>query len=243
MTLEDPAQPLTVVTFKWRAPPGYRSTFRGEHVDTLRRMVARHYQRPHRFICITDDASGIQEPDVELFEIWDDFSRVANPSGRKNPSCYRRLRLFAAQPGAFLGPRFVVLDLDCVILRDLAPLWDRPDPFVIWRSTTSGNPYNGSMWMLEAGARPHVWRDFDPDTSPRLTRRAGLYGSDQAWMAYAMGPDEATWSPADGVHSYRNEVESNGRLPKGARVVFFHGKTDPWDRTAQRLDWVRENYR
>lgn len=235
---------LTVVTFKWKAPPGYRSTFRGEHVDTLRRMVARHYDAPHRFVCVTDDASGICEPDIELYELWGDFATVRNPSGQRNPSCYRRLRLFAKEPGVWLGERFVVLDLDCVITGDLRPLWDRPDPFVIWRSATSGNPYNGSMWMLAAGARPQVWRAFDPDKSPAETKAAGLYGSDQAWIAHVLGPNEAVWTPRDGVHSYRNEIENAaGRLPTGARVVFFHGKTDPWSPAAQRLPWVRQHYR
>lgn len=238
------AAPLTFVTFKWRAPPGYRSTFRGEHVDTLRRMVARNYDRPHRFVCVTDDAEGIEEPDVELFELWPDLARVTNPSGRGNPSCYRRLRVFAKNAGAWLGPRFVCLDLDCVIVGDLAPLVDRPDPFVIWRSTTTGNPYNGSMFMLEAGARPQVWEDFDPVMSPIETRRARLFGSDQAWIAHRLGAGEAVWTPADGVHSFRNEIrEAQGRLPKGARVVFFHGKVDPWDAEARRLSWVREHYR
>lgn len=235
---------LTVVTFKWRPPPGYRSTFTGHNVDVLRRMVRRHYKQPHRFVCITDDARGITEPDVECFELWGDFATVANPSGRHNPSCYRRLRLFARNPGAFLGERFVVVDLDCVITGDLAPLWDRPESFVIWRSTTSGNPYNGSMWMLTAGARPQVWADFDPDLSPRETRRAGLYGSDQAWIAHSLGGREAVWTPADGVHSYRNEIAGHGRLPPGARIVFFHGKHDPWDREVMaRHPWVRESYR
>lgn len=236
---------LTIVTFKWRAPPGYRSSFRGEHVDILRRMVRRHYPAPHRFVCITDDPSGITEPDVECYELWPDFSTVRNPSGAKNPSCYRRLRLFAAKPGAFLGERFVCLDLDCVITDDMRPVWDREEDFVIWRSTTNGNPYNGSMFMLDAGARPQVWREFDPDTSPRLTRAAGLYGSDQAWIAYALGRDEPTWSAGHGVHSFRNEVSPNGgRLPAGARIVFFHGKHDPWDQEVYyRHAWVREHYR
>lgn len=236
---------LTIVTFKWRAPPGYRSTFKGEHVDILRRMVRRHYKAPHRFVCVTDDARGITEPDIELFELWGDFATVRNPSGLKNPSCYRRLRLFAAQPGAWLGERFVCLDLDCVITGDMRPVWDRPDDFVIWKSLTSGNPYNGSMFMLNAGARPQVWRDFDPAFSPGDTKAAGLYGSDQAWIAYALGRNEAVWTQRDGVHSYRNEIQhGSGRLPAGARIVFFHGKHDPWDADVYtRNAWVREHYR
>jgi hypothetical protein len=235
---------LTVVTFKWRAPPGYRSTFEGRHVDILRRMVRRHYPHPHRFVCITDDARGITEPDVETFELWGDFSTVGNPSGRKNPSCYRRLRLFAQNPGAFLGDRFVCLDLDTVLVGDVSPLWNRPDDFVIWRSTTQGNPYNGSMWMLRSGARPQVWRDFDPVTSPGLTKQAGFFGSDQAWIAYKLGAQEKVWTRADGVHSFRNEIQpARGLLPRTARAVFFHGSIDPWSPQAQRLDWVREHYR
>lgn len=234
---------LTVVTFKWRPPPGYRSSFEGKHVDILRRMVRRHYDAPHRFVCITDDVEGIEEEDVECFELWPDHAGVANPSGRRNPSCYRRLRLFAKNPGAFLGERFVVLDLDTVIVGDMRPLWDRPDDFVIWKSSTSGNPYNGSMWLLKAGARPSVWRDFDPVNSPMNTRMARLYGSDQAWIAHKLGPDEATWSNADGAYSYRNDIGRQGQLPPNARIVFFHGKVDPDHPEAQRLAWVRDAYR
>jgi hypothetical protein len=158
---------LTVVTFLWKPKPGYRSKFTTAHVDVLRRMVRRHYQKPHRFVLLTDDPAGLTEPDIEVYELWQDFARVENPSGRGNPSCYRRLRLFAPQPGRFLGDRFVCLDIDTVIVGDMAPLWDRDDDFVIWKSGTSGNPYNGSMFMLKAGARPNVW-----PTSIRRFRRS-----------------------------------------------------------------------
>lgn len=235
---------LTVVTFKWKPKPGYRSKFSGYNVDVLRRMVRRHYPAPHRFVCITDDPKGITEPDVELFELWDQHGLVRNPSGAKNPSCYRRLRLFAGNTGEWLGERFVCLDLDCVIVDDMRPVWDRPEPFVIWKSTTRSNPYNGSMFLLKAGARPQVWRQFDPYLTPVETKAAGYYGSDQAWIGLCLGPNEATWTAADGVYSFRNEVRHAGaRLPAGARIVFFHGKGDPWEPEAQRVPWVAQNYR
>lgn len=232
---------LTIVTFLWKPKPGYRSKFTTAHVDVLRRMVRRHYQKPHRFVLITDDPKGLTEPDIEVFELWQDFARVENPSGRGNPSCYRRLRLFAPQPGRFLGDRFVCLDLDTVIVGDMAQLWDRPDDFLIWKSGTSGNPYNGSMFMLRAGARPKVWTDFDPVWSPIETRRAGLYGSDQAWIALSCGPHEKTWTAEDGVLSFRLNVERvTGKQPPHARIIFFHGNGDPWDQPIQkRYPWVK----
>lgn len=236
-------EPLVFVTFKWRAPIGYRSSFTGHHVDVLRRMVGRHYFGDHRFVVITDDASGITEPDVEIMELWDAYNWVPNPSGRKNPSCYRRLRLFARNVGEWLGPRFVCLDLDCVITGQLNPLFDNDDDFRIWRSATSGNPYNGSMWQLRAGSRPQAWENFDPQMSPRLTKASGLYGSDQAWMAYAL-PGAPTWGREHGVLSYRNDLHSGADpLPADARIVFFHGKIDPWSSSAQARPWVRDNWK
>lgn len=236
---------LSVVCFKWRPPPGYRSTFGARQVNTLAKMVARHYAAPHRFICVTDDAEGI-DPGVECFRLWDDFGTVRNPSGMKNPSCYRRLRVFAKNAADWIGERFVMVDLDAVVLGDLRPLWDRTDDFVIWRSTTPGNPYNGSMMLHRAGTRPQLWETFEPARSPMLTKAAGFYGSDQAWIGYKLGRHEKTWGPEDGVHSFRNEIAGRNlqRPPPGARIVFFHGKGDPWSpEVYNRYGWVKDAYK
>lgn len=236
-------EPLTFVTFKWKAPAGYRSSFGGAQVDTLARMIARHYQGPHRIVCVTDDASDITDPAVECFALWGDFSTLRNPSGGKNPSCYRRLRVFARNAGDWLGPRFCMIDLDAVILGDITPMFSGNHDFRVWRSTTPGNPYNGSLIYCRAGARPQLWEDFDAESTPVVTKRAGFYGSDQAWIGFRC-PREQTWGPEDGVFSFRNDLQS-GRLdpPADARLVFFHGKTDPWSPAAQRLPWVQAHYR
>ena len=59
--------PESVVTWRWRPPTGYRSVFGPETVNTLKRMVDRHYSAPHRFIAVTDDPKGI-DPSVELVQ-------------------------------------------------------------------------------------------------------------------------------------------------------------------------------
>lgn len=222
-------EPLTFVLFKWKPFSGYRSKFDGETVNVMARMIKRHYRGPLRIVCLTDDAGGINEPGVELFELWNDFATVPNPSGKKNPSCYRRLRLFAKEPGAFLGPRFVCIDLDAVILDDITDLFNPGAPFKIWRSG-KWNPYNGSLFMLEAGARPQVWKDFDPIRSPRAAVAGGCRGSDQGWIAHRLGPDESTWGTDDGVYSLNIDLRERGlRIPpKGAKLVICHGSYDPW---------------
>lgn len=206
-------------------------------------MVKRHYPHPHEFICITDDPKGIDR-DVRVIPLWTDFGNIPSPHGGLNPSCYRRLKMFSAEARELIGERFVSLDLDCVITGDMSPLWNRPEDFVIWGDTAKGTPYNGSMLLMTAGARTKVWEDFDPQVSPVKTRKAGLIGSDQAWIGYCLGPKEKKWTAADGVYSYRNEIQTKGgRLPANARIVIFHGHTDPWmPTTKERHDWVRTHY-
>lgn len=238
--------PLTVVCWKWRPPAGYRSSYPPETVGTLKAMVARHYPFPFRFLCVTDDPRGI-DPSVEIVPAWNDFAHVPSPHGGKNPSCYRRLRMFHPEIGKVFGERFVSLDLDVVITGDLAPLWNRPEDIVMWGDTNPqpGSHYNGSMILLTAGARPQVWMDFDPQRSPTLSKVHRCWGSDQGWISYCLGKGEAKWSKSDGVYSFRNDLkEGRCDLPSDARMVIFHGKFDPWDAAVHsRAPWIRQHYR
>lgn len=246
---------ISVVVFKWKPCGAYRSTFGPEQVRTMRSMVARNYADPHRFICVTDDASGLD--DVETVPLWDDYAGIQNPSFKDGPSCYRRLKVFSRDIGAVLGERFVCIDLDMLITGDLRALLNRTEEFIAWKNPHPMWPYNGSMFMLTAGSRPQVWESFDPATSPALSHAANCRGSDQGWMSYVLGPGEATWNAADGVYSYQDEIigrkrlnwrgkfmDFAGPLPPGAKVVAFHGRYDPWDDKAQRLTpWITEHYR
>lgn len=236
------AEFLDVICWRWHTP-GYRSTFGPETVNVLRNMVRRWYPAPHRFSCITDDAAGI-DSDIRIIPLPRAHENVPNPGGRLNPSCYRRLWAFSPEAAEVIGPRFVSLDLDCVITGDLRPLWDRPEDFVIWGDTAKGTPYNGSMWLHRAGTRRQVWDEFDPIRSPAEGRRRGYIGSDQAWIAVCLGPDEPTWTARDGVYSFGNELK-NGRLPlpADARMVQFHGKADPFVAPWSEIPWVKGEYR
>lgn len=235
----------SVVTWKWQKP-GYRSKFTSHHVNVMRRMVERHYDRAGvRFICITDDPAGL-DPGIEAVPLWDECSDIPNPTWTGGPSCYRRLRAFSPEFENIAGRRFVSIDLDTVITGDLVPVWERPEPFVIFDPEMRGFRYNGSMWLMTAGSRRRVWDRFDPERSPKLTQAAGLKGSDQAWIHYVLGEGEATWRRADGVVSYRPHVvkDHRGRLPPWARVVFFHGLPDPWTvPITLESRWVRQHWR
>lgn len=233
---------LTVVCWRWKPDNGYRSKFAPWTVRALRDMVRKHYPKPHRFLCVTDDQKSIDK-DIETYPLWTDFANIQSPHGRRNPSCYRRLKAFAPEMVQVFGPRFVSIDLDTVITGDLSPIFDRPEDFVIWGETNPKSFYNGSLFMMTAGARKQVIEQFNPKTSPHTAKRSGKFGSDQGWISYCLGPGEATWGREDGVYSYRVHLEPNGgRLPENARIVNFHGREDPWGVRAQALQWVRQHW-
>lgn len=265
---------LDVICWKWPTADGYRSTFGAAQVNTLRSMVARNYQAPHRFTCFTDDGRGI-DGDIRVLPLPTQWGDLPSPHGRGQPSCYRRLWAWSKEARDVIGPRLVSLDLDCVITADMRPVWGRPDECVMWADALNpNNPFNGSMWLLQAGSRAYVWERFKGAESSALARAANYFGSDQAWYAYQLARtrpwDAKTWDRRDGVYSWRVHMApaafggvqmalgerarrhaqglfvsaQNGRLPLGARIVFFHGAHDPWDaRILERFDWVRENYK
>lgn len=235
------------VTFKWKPAPGYRSTFTAEHVNTWAAMVRRHYQKPLRLICVTDDANGI-DPSIETLPLWNDFADLPSPHGGRFPSCYRRLKIFSKEAKDLLGETIVLSDLDCVITDNIVPLVDRDEDFIAWGDTGPGDwagGYNCSFVRLRAGTRTKVWETFDPENSPRLAQAAKCLGSDQGWISYCLGKgNEPMFRRTDGVYSYPNDIKhKGGALPANARVVFFHGNVDPWSPQAQQLEWVRQHYR
>lgn len=214
-------------------------------------MVERNYSGPFEFVCVTDDWRGLDDA-VRVVPMWGDHNSVPSPHGEMNPSCYRRLKTFSREAVEIFGPRIVSIDLDSVITGRLEPLWDRPEDFVGWESIikikhhtgVKRTRFNGSMYLLRTGTRLKVWEDFDPVKSPKLTMTKRLFGSDQAWMSLML-PEEAAWTVADGVYSYREHVRRNGyKLPDDARIVFFNGHDDPWGTVAQRnCPWINDFYR
>lgn len=235
---------LDIVCFKWKSTIDARFQFGPGTVNTLKAMLANHYGS-HRVTCITDDPSGI-DPDVRIIPLWNDFADVPSPHGGKNPSCYRRLKLFSPEAATMIGPRFVMIDLDCVITNDMRPVFDRPEEFVAWGDTNPqpGSHYNGSLILLTAGSRRQVWDTFDPKTSPQRSLSAGCFGSDQGHISYVLGKGEARWTKEDGVYSFRNHLQNTRTLPSNARIAIFHGKFKPWtEGLSARYPWICEHYR
>lgn len=213
---------LIVSTWVWGSKYG------PDYLDKLRAGVVRHLSAPYEFRVFTPPAE-------------DEYLT-------KEKGCFARLRAFdpawQAANGIEPGDRIVCMDLDLVVTGPLDELFDRPEPFVILQGANTVNicPFNGSLWMLEAGYRPDVWNEFSLELAGKIV--AHEFPDDQGWM-WDMMPDAAGWQcgKESGVYAFQKRAWPKGgeNLPKGAKIVAFPGWRDPSQYT--RLDWVRENWR
>lgn len=230
---------IRVLTWYWRQPGG-RTDYQPCHVNIWAAMVRRHLTLPHEIACVTDTPDGI-DPSIRIIAP-PPFEDVYLPSwdglNRGLPKCLRRITMFRPDAADIFGERFVSMDLDTVIGASLDPLFDRPEDFVMYRGTNQARPYNGSMLMMTAGARPQVWNEFTPQGAIEAGQR--YLGSDQAWISHCLGPGEATWGAEHGVHWWGSRF--NG-LVEDRRIMFFPGEPKPWYATALRDPWIAEHYR
>jgi hypothetical protein len=228
---------LTVVGWLWRNAD-CMTQYGVEHAKTWARMIDRHLTLPHRFVLATDyprEKWNEFDPLIEPLELWDDWRELKNKTwGQQRPHCYVRLKAFSGKAREFFGDRFVSIDLDCVVIKNLDALFDRDEDFLIFRRQQLTpkdklNFYQGSMWMMHAGAREFIWTDFKGEESIRAA--AGYMGSDQAWLRHRLSPDEAGWTAEDGVYGLPQLLRQgfDSQPPENARIVFFYDAKKPWD--------------
>lgn len=223
---------LTCLTWLW-SQPGGRTRFEAIHVNIWAQMIRRHCTLDIELACVTDMPDGI-DPSIRIIEppgFHDDLQTSRWRGGR--PSCYRRLAMFRPDAADIFGERFVSMDLDVVIGENIDAILSRPEDIVLCAPSQQGSRwiYNGSLQLLTAGCRPHVYTDFTPEGAEEASRR--FVGSDQAWLAHSLGRGEAIWTPADGVVRW-------GQAQSGA-MMFFPGHVKPWNAIAH--EWVGEHYR
>jgi hypothetical protein len=222
---------LQIVIWKWRDPRKSHLLFNytSEAVNKLAKAISKNLSLPHDIVCITDDPMELSSH-IRVIPLW--------AEARQLRGCWTRLKAFASEMRDLIGPRFAWVDLDSIIVGRLDPLFDRTEDAIFYRSDSiSGTPYNGSMVLMTAGARAHVWESFDMDRSPELARESGYFGTDQAWIAYTLGPNETVWSREDGVMHF--SLDCAPELPEHSRIVFFAGLHKPHMKTVQQIaPWV-----
>jgi hypothetical protein len=235
---------LTICCWKWGV------TFGATHVNVLRRALEIHLHVPHELVCVTDNAVGI-DPRVRIVPMPGQFEQT--------PRCRRRMQGFSRSfcDGALRGGRVLYMDLDVVLVDDITPLVDRPEPLVCWRVGHAG-VFSGSFILADAGELHGAWNRFenDPEGYPRRLHRNGV-ASDQAMLNdWLSSPDGyrlpvAEWSEADGLVTFYGRgyerLEHLGvgpnrpELPPGARIVVL-GSADLEVLESGRFAWAGEHW-
>lgn len=227
---------LTVASWLWSQPEG-RTKFKPEHVWIWADMVRRNLAMPHRLVCVTNETD--LPPEVERIDPPGEFEDIQPNWGPKKPNCFRRLVMFRRDAAKTFGKRFVSMDLDCTIGGPLDPLFNRKEDLVLFKGTADNRPYNGSLMLIKAGCRPHVYEDFTEEGA----RVSGdkFVGSDQAWLAHSLGWNEATWDERDGVWFFGKRYLAEVKRARPT-ILFFPGKRKPWE-MAPIFPFIRNNYR
>jgi len=233
---------LQIVTFKWNGHVPYTA----EDVNIWGRQIDRWLDMPHEFVCVTDDADGIDGA-IRTVPLW----REHFEHGRD----WHRLKLFAEEMADIIGPRFVCTDLDTVFCGRLAPLFEHDTPFKAWADPYRAKQYCTSVFQMDAGSFPHVYDEFDAEKALALRDCGRFSGYDQAWISFVL-PEQPVWTRQDGIYSFRADLLGNGPLPQsesapyrwappaGARIINFHGKHNPRDGEVQEaFPWIRDFWR
>ena len=210
----------TVVCMKWG--DAYGPLF----ANTLHAMVSRNTARPLRFICFTDDPSGLRPgvenhplPPIEL-----------PPSHARKP--WRKVALW--QPGlAGIEGDFLFLDLDVVVTASIDPFFDfRPEATycVIENWTQPGSGIgNTSVFRLRAGAHPEVYDTLAGDPAGTVAR----FRNSQTFVSRTT--TSAVFWPPEWCVSFKHSLlprwplnfVKSAPLPEGTRVVAFTGHPNP----------------
>ena len=188
-----------------------------EYVTKLRNMVARHLRVPYSFACLTDmpeRAEGIVFVDVSAIGLvgW-----------------WAKMLLF--EPAWRGRSQIIYIDLDTVIVGNLAPLQDVPHEFAILESPVrrAGIPsypckYNSSVMVIAGGRCAHIWERFDKHRSALMLAH-DRYG-DQAAIE-ELYPDAGILNSLMRKGFFLNYRELTMIPPTDASVVNFGGPNKP----------------
>lgn len=222
-------KPLPVVLcMKWG------TLYSADYVNVLYRAVKDNLSIPHRFVCFTDDETGIDEG-VECFPLPDPLLKDAFT----RMGCWPKVTLF--KPDLFgLEGRALFLDLDTVVLGDLEPFLTAPGPLLAIREWKRFSDFfrkakfsaQTSVFAFDLGKMGHIYEDYARDPEGAALN----FRNEQRFVTHS-AKGLSFWDPQDVVSFKRHLLPPpilNWFLkPKepGAhtRVLVFHGNPRPRD--------------
>ncbi len=213
--------PVNVLCMKWGTLYG------PEYVNRLYGMVARNLRRPFRFICLTDDGTGIRKeaacfpiPDIRVDPPWENLA-------------WRKLALHHPDLSGFEGTA-IYFDLDVVVVGPLDPFVEYPGEFCIIHNWTHPRQITGnsSVMRFQIGAQADVLELYNTESTQHWI---DLYRNEQRFLSHALGRDRLTYWPKGWCVSFKKHCLprwplnfiKNAFVPVNTHVVVFHGHPRP----------------
>lgn len=245
-------QTVNVLCIKWGKKYG------PDYVNKLHAMVSRHLSRPFRFVCLTDDASGI-DSNIEVKSIpmvgFADFDE-------RKPWCFGhgwlKVTSFADPLYDLTGPTLFI-DLDVVIVDSIDCFFDVEGDFrVIKEWDKHDETGNTSVYRFTAGAHPDLIDNLKHNRDKVLRQ---VRNEQEYVTGYLARQGKLQYWPQDWCVSFKRHCLPKGlkswftpaKLPPGARIVAFHGKPNPpdaiagrsgkWYRRVLPVQWVADAWR
>lgn len=201
----------TILTWLWRQEVS-RFDYETRHVNVLFDAVKRNTTLDVEFACVTDMPDGLDDY-IKVIDMPDEFVHIEvkkwSERAHGMPQCFRRISMFAPAAWKTFGDRFLCMDLDCCVFGNIDHIVGTGEEFKMMRgSNKNKRPYNGSLILMTAGCRPHVYTRFNQENAEKACNK--FIGSDQAWISYVLGWGEPTFD----VKNDHVEFISDGNLRK-----------------------------
>ena len=199
------------------------------YLERLRNMIGRHMSATYTMVCLTDQperCEGVIFVDVKAIGL---------------PGWWAKLVLF--EPTWRGSSQIIYIDLDTVILGDLAPLQDVPHEFAILESPVraTGNKnypcrFNSSVMTIAGGRCAFVWDKFEKRRSALMLQH-DRYG-DQAAIE-ELYPDAAILNKLMPKGFFLNYRYLTDHKPDAA-MINFGGTHKP---ASCPIAWVQAEWR
>ncbi len=210
-----------IICMKWG------NKFGPEYVNRLHSMVEKNLTVEHRFVCFTDDGTGLNEG-IEIRELPEMTLDKSLPERG-----WRKLTVFQEKLADLEG-QALFLDLDVVITQNIDPFFEAEGDFLIIKDWDFPNDVigNSSVFRFEIGKYPDVLSNFiENGEKVRSEHR-----NEQAYLSHFMHKKGVLkyWKQDWCVSFKRNCLRPfplnyfmPPQFPEKAKIIIFHGRPTP----------------
>jgi len=202
------------------------SKYSSEYVNKLFNMCERHISKPFRFVCFTDDTSGINS----IIETKPLLHSNKNVTGWFNKLAFFQKKIYDLQ-GLIL-----YIDLDVVFVSNIDEMINyHNNDFVIiedWLyKKLKQKKYNSSIMKWHTNNTPELFKSYIDNFAKNKK-----YAGDQDFITDNIS-NPVFW-PEDWVQSFKIN-KCFDEIPEKSKIIVFHGKPNPHEIN---YGWVKHNW-